>query len=91
MVVCVCHSQDNLGNFKKFSNFIAGCGGLVAKLCPTLVTPWTVACRASHQRTGQLQLLGISGWIIELDYCDVEQFALEMNLDHCHFEAALKN
>ena len=21
-------------------------GGLVAKLCPTLATPWTVACRA---------------------------------------------
>ena len=21
-------------------------GGLVAKLCPTLVTPWTVACQA---------------------------------------------
>ena len=23
-----------------------GGGGLVAKLCPTLVTPWTVACQA---------------------------------------------
>ena len=23
------------------------CGGLVAKSCPTLVTPWTVACQAS--------------------------------------------
>ena len=22
------------------------CGGLVAKSCPTLVTPWTVACQA---------------------------------------------
>ena len=22
------------------------CGSLVAKLCPTLVTPWTVACQA---------------------------------------------
>ena len=22
------------------------CGGLVAKSCPTLVTPWTVACLA---------------------------------------------
>ena len=25
---------------------------------------------------------GISGWGIDLDYCDVEQFALEMNQDH---------
>ena len=24
-----------------------GGGGLVAKLCPTLVTPWTIACQAS--------------------------------------------
>ena len=24
-----------------------GGGGLVAKSCPTLVTPWTVACQAS--------------------------------------------
>ena len=23
-----------------------GGGGLVAKLCPTLATPWTVACQA---------------------------------------------
>ena len=23
-----------------------GSGGLVAKLCPTLATPWTVACQA---------------------------------------------
>ena len=34
------------------------CGGLVAKSCPTLVTPWTVACQAplsmgfSRQETG---------------------------------------
>ena len=25
--------------------FKGGCGGLVAKLCPTLTTPWTVASR----------------------------------------------
>ena len=58
MVVCVCHSQDNLGNFKKFSNFIAGCGGLVAKLCPTLVTPWTVACQTPRRK------LRVSDWTI---------------------------
>ena len=26
--------------------------------------------------------LGISGWVIDLDYCDIEWFALEMNRDH---------
>ena len=25
---------------------------------------------------------GISGWGIDLDYCDIEWFALEMNWDH---------
>ena len=33
-------------------------------------------------RTIQIQLFGISGWGIDLDYCDVERFALEMNQDH---------
>ena len=33
-------------------------------------------------RTIQLQLLHISGWDIDLDYCDTEWFALEMNRDH---------
>ena len=27
-------------------NFGRGGGGLVAKLCPTLATPWTIACQA---------------------------------------------
>ena len=27
-------------------------------------------------------LFGISGRVIDLDYCDVEWFALEMNQDH---------
>ena len=36
-------------------------------------------------------LFGISGWGIDLDYCDVECFALEMNQDHSViFEAAPK-
>ena len=34
------------------------------------------------QRTVQLQLLGISGGGMNLDYCDVEWFILEMNRDH---------
>ena len=33
-------------------------------------------------RTVQLQLLQHSGWGIDLDYCDIEWFALEMNRDH---------
>ena len=34
---------------------------------------------------------GISGWGIDLDYCDTERFALEMNRDHSFiFEIALK-
>ena len=28
------------------------------------------------------RFFGISGWGIDLDYCDVERFALEMNWDH---------
>ena len=35
-----------------------------------------------HHRTIQLQLLHISGWGIDLDYCDVEWLALEMNKDY---------
>ena len=35
---------------------------------------------------------GISGWVdLDLDYCDIEWFALEMNRDHSVvFEVALK-
>jgi len=44
-----------------------------------------------HHRTVQLQLLGISGWSIDLNYCDIEWFALERNRDHSVIlEIALK-
>ena len=33
-------------------------------------------------RTIQLQLLQRFGWGIDLDYCDIQWFALEMNRDH---------
>ena len=33
-------------------------------------------------RTVQLQLVQCSGWGIDLDYCDIEWFALETNRDH---------
>ena len=36
---------------------------------------------ASHHRTIRLQLLWLSHWDIDLDYCDVEWFALETNQD----------
>ena len=42
-------------------------------------------------RTIQLQLFSISGWGIDLDYHDVEWFALETNRDHSViFETACK-
>ena len=34
------------------------------------------------QRTIQLQLFSITGRGIDLDYCDIEWFALEINRDH---------
>ena len=33
-------------------------------------------------RTIQLQLFSVTGWGIDLDYCDIEWFALETNRDH---------
>ena len=42
-------------------------------------------------KTNQLQLLSITGWGIDLDNCDIERFALEMNRDHSViFEIASK-
>ena len=42
-------------------------------------------------RTIQLQLLRLSGWGIDLDYCDIEWFALETNRDYSvTFEIASK-
>ena len=43
-------------------------------------------------RTVQLQLLQRIGWGIDLDDCDIEWFALEMNRDHSViFEIASKH
>ena len=42
-------------------------------------------------RTVQLHLFSITLWGIDLDYCDLERFALEMNRDHSIvFEIASK-
>ena len=42
-------------------------------------------------RTIKLQLFTITGWGIDLDYCDIEWFALETNRDHSVvFEIASK-
>ena len=42
-------------------------------------------------RTVQLQLLQHTSWGIDLDYCDIAWFALEMNRDHSVvFEIASK-
>ena len=44
-----------------------------------------------HHRTIQLQLLQHYSWGIDLDYCDIEWFALETNRDHSVvFEIASK-
>ena len=36
----------------------------------------------SHHKTVQLQLLQMSGWGMDLAYCDIEWFSLETNRDH---------
>ena len=42
-------------------------------------------------KTIQLSFFSITGWGIDLDYCDIELFALEMNRDHSViFEIASK-
>ena len=42
-------------------------------------------------RTVQLSFFSITGWGIDLDYCDIEWFALETNRDHSVlFEIASK-
>ena len=43
-------------------------------------------------RTVQLQLFSITGWGIDLDFCDIVSFAMETNRDHSVvFEIAPKN
>ena len=40
----------------------------------------------------QLNFFSVTGWGIDLDYCDIECFALEMNRDHSVvFKIAPKN
>ena len=42
-------------------------------------------------RTIRLHLFSLTGWGIDLDYCDIEWFALETNRDHSVvFEIASK-
>ena len=44
-----------------------------------------------HQELFNFSFFGISGWSIDLDYCDIEWFALEMNRTHpVGFEIASK-
>ena len=69
----------------------------VAQLCPTLSDPMDCSLTGfSIHRIFQARLLewdaiAFSGWGIDLDYCDIEWFALEMNRDHSViFETASK-
>ena len=42
-------------------------------------------------KPSNFSLISIAGWGIDLDYCDIEWFALEMNRDHSViFEIASK-
>ena len=44
-----------------------------------------------RHRTVQLSFFSVTGWGIDLDYCDTEWFALDMNRDHfVVFEIASK-
>ena len=55
---------------------------------------WGVSSNRSLglHRTVQLQLYSITDWNIDLDYCDIEWFALETNRDHSViFEIAPQN
>ena len=73
-------------------NTEVGCHALLQGIFPTQgLNPGLPHCRhilyhLSHQESPQVfielvnfNLFSISGWSIDLNYCDVEQFALEMN------------
>ena len=40
--------------------------------------------------TFNFSFFSVTGWDIDLDYCDIEWFALEMNRDHSDVEIASK-
>ena len=68
---------------------------IMPNICPIMkrTSFFGVSCRGlvDLHRTIQFQLFGISGWGIDLDYCDDEWFALEVNRDHSLiFETAPK-
>ena len=47
------------------------------------------SCRSSQNHS--TSVFSVTGWGIDLDYCDIEWFALEMNRDHSVvFETASK-
>ena len=39
------------------------------------------SCRSSYEPFN-FSFFSVTGWGIDLDYCDIEWFALEMNRDH---------
>ena len=75
-----------LGNILGFPFWINGDGsGLVAKLCPTLVTPWTVACQAplSMGFSRQERWRGLPFPSPELMVRDTQPFVLALTLTSC--------
>ena len=50
-----------------------------------------VSSRRSYIERFNFSFFSITVWGIDLDYCDIEWFALEMNRDHSVFDIAPKN
>ena len=46
------------------------------------ISPTNCICNSSFTVSKPRLLIYISGWDIDLDYCDIEWFALQTNRDH---------
>ena len=90
------HRTIQLQLLQRYWSGCCCCCCLVAKSCPTLEILWTVACQAplSMGFSRQEYWSGLpfpSPRGVDLDYCDIERFVLEMNRDHSViFEIASK-
>ena len=57
-------------------------GGLPSMGSRRVGDDWSDLAAAAAAELFNFSFFGISDWGIDLDYCDVEWFALEMNQDH---------
>ena len=46
---------------------------------------YSLACRGIILKLFNFSFFSVTGWGTDLDYCDIEWFALEMNRDHLSF------